>query len=285
VARLAVIAFALGTTIATAMSATVGAQELSALHVRGFTMSLDRTTIRVGESVHLTIAAQVDEGVLELDNVTLPDLSGFDTLGDERRCSATSHGSNCIEIITLAPTVAGDRTIAATVMDAVDGRNGKPSRFATNTVALHVLDAPSQLPRWIAPLGWSLLLGIMPLVLVAVAAWALIWGFRRKVPVPAVPASIPAAPPPVIDPDVRLRARIADLAREPTRAHALAVRSALRERVGARDDETLADIAARANIADRTRLLAALRAIERVAFCEDERIAHATDEALPWLNF
>jgi hypothetical protein len=263
------------------------AQSLASLHVRSFTMAIDRTNLRVGERLQLTISAHVDERVTELDNVTLPDLSGFDTIGDERRCAASSRGSDCTETLTLEPTVAGDRTIAATVMDAIDARNGKPSRFSTNTVALRVAPAPPQLPTWLRPVLWSIVLAILPLVLVVLAAWALIWGFgrgkrstaRTSVFVP------PPAPAIFIDPADHIRRLVAELARDPSRVRALAVRAALRALVGARDDETLADLTRRRDMTERVRVLEALRAIERASFCEDERVAQAVAEALPSLNF
>ncbi|GAC1522608.1 MAG: hypothetical protein NVS2B8_04020 [Vulcanimicrobiaceae bacterium] len=248
-------------------------------------MAADRTHLRVGETLRLTIAARVDERVLELDNVTLPDLAGFDTLGDERRCSASARGTDCTETLTLQPTVAGDRTLAAAVMDAVDGRNGQPSRFATNTVALRVAGEAPHLPSWLGALAWSIVLAILPLVLVVVAAWALIWGFGRRKPVAVAVAAAPPSATVAIDPDVRLRELVADLAREPSRVRARAVRAALRARVGARDDETLADIVARRQMADRDRVLAALRAIERASFCEEHDVPRAVEEALPSLNF
>ncbi len=247
-------------------------------------MSVDRDHLRVGERFHLTIAAHVDERVLELDNVTLPDLSGFDAEGDERRCRADGRGTDCSETLTLVPTVTGDRTIAATVMDAIDGRNGKPSRFATNTIELYIADAPFAFPAWIWAVLWSIVLAILPLGFVILAAWALIWGFGRRT---AARAIVPVAPsaPAAIDPDARLRDLVATLAREPSRTAALAVRAALRARIGARADETFADIAARRQIVDRERVLAALAAIERASFCEDARVGEAVMEALPSLNF
>lgn len=281
-AAFAVVAFA-------SVPQPVGAQTLEKLHVRDFTMSADRTSLRVGETFHLTIAARVAERVLELDNVTLPELSGFDVLGDERRCSASERGSDCTETLTLAPNVAGDPTIAATTMDAIDARNGKPSRFGTNTLALHVAGAPPHLPNSIADVLWPALIGIvLPLVLVALGAWGLIWGFGRRKIAPRLP--VPQPPPFVPEPvaeDVhtRLRALAMELAAEPTRARAFAVRAALRESVGARDDETLADLAARRAAGERASILAALHAIERASFCEESHVARAVREALPSLNF
>ncbi len=265
----------------------VGAQTLATLHLRSFTMSAFPATLRAGEMFHLTIAAHVDERVLELDNVTLPDLAGFDVLGDERRCSASPRGSDCTETLSVTPTVAGDRTIAATIMDAVDGRTGKPSRFATNTVALHVASAPPQLPAWVGEAFWGTLLAALPLVSAALVLYALFRQLRRRRPFvrpqPLAPTPTPAPTPE--DRDVRLRAFIAALAAEPTRERALAVRAELRERVAARSDETLADIAQRYRNGAMAQVLVALVAVERAAFCEPGDVARAVQEALPSLHF
>lgn len=281
-------AVAIGAAVASiAVPCTARAQSLASLHVRSFTMAIDRTNLRVGERLHLTISAHVDERVLELDNVTLPDLSGFDTIGDERRCAASTRGSDCTETLTLEPTVAGDRTIAATIMDAIDARNGKPSRFSTNTVALRVAPAPPHLPTWLWPVLWSIVLAILPLVLVVLAAWALIWGFGRGKRATARASIVVSPPAPAIfvDPADHIRGLVAELARDPSRKRALAVRAALRALVGARADETLADLTRRRDMTERVRVLEALRAIERASFCEDERVAQAVAEALPSLNF
>ncbi|MBD5657370.1 MAG: hypothetical protein IAI50_19640, partial [Candidatus Eremiobacteraeota bacterium] len=61
------------------------------------------------------------------------------------------------------------------------------------------------------------------------------------------------------------------------------VREALRESVGAREDETYADLVARRAIASGD-ALAAFRAVERATFCEDARVADAAREALPFLT-
>ena len=75
-------------------------------------MSVDRATVAIGDQFHLTISAHVDEKIAQLDNLTLPDLAGFDSLGDERRCfAAASGGSDCVETVTLSATIAGPRAI------------------------------------------------------------------------------------------------------------------------------------------------------------------------------
>jgi len=262
---------------------SVRAQTLERLHVRNFTLATDRTSVREGEPFHLTISAHVDEEVLELDNVTLPDLAGFESLGDERRCAASARGSDCVEILTLDGTQAGTHTLGPVTLDAVDGRSGRASRFATNSVTVTVEGASG-----LSGIARSLIVG----VLVGIAAAALWWGFvRRRVssapqpsppPPPAVVAPPPVAAPP--DPESRYRELVAALARDPSRARALDVRAELRLRAGAGSEETLGDLEARGALRGRPGDLSALRAIERAAFCEDANVERAVREALPFLT-
>lgn len=248
-------------------------------------MTAEPASLRVGETLRLTIAAHVDEVLLELDNVTLPDLTGFDVHGDERRCSATGRGSDCVETLEISPNVAGDRTIAAAIMDAIDARNGKPSRFSTNTIALRVADALPRIPAWIGEVFWSLALAALPLLAAGFVIYAILRNFGRRRPVLRREPIAAPEPPRAIDREAYLRDLVAALAAQPSRQRALAVRAELRERLGAREDETLADLANRYRNGTHPRLLAALGAIERPAFCEETRVARAVEEALPSLNF
>jgi len=270
------------------------AQQLARLQVRSFDMIADQTTVRVGESFHLTIAARLGGPVAELDNVTLPDLTGFESLGDERRCTSTPRGSECFETITLSPTVVGDRTIAPTTMDAIDARNGKPSRFATNSLTIHVA-GPSAVVSFFSSLGpagvflVAVLRAIVFLGLLGLAAVAIFWGFsrRRHPTAPAEQATPAVIPPPApvapAEQSATLSELLAALVREPTRARALAVRGALRAELGAQESETLADLTARAQ-PQHAQTLAALAALENAAFCEDERVLELVGEALPFLK-
>jgi hypothetical protein len=249
-------------------------------------MSLDKATVHVGETFHLTITTRVDQAVLELDNVTLPDLSGFEIGGDERRCNSSGRGSECVEVLTLDATEPGTRTLGPTMMDAVDARNGKPSRFLTNTLTIKVLPATllsSGVPPWLRDVLWAVLRQIALLSLGLAALAALIWAIaRRKPPAPvAFAAPAPAAPPAN---GATWQSLVAALTREPSRARVVAVREALRKRVGARDGETLADLLARqADGGDQT-LRGALLATEFAAFCEDARLGEAVRAALPLLE-
>ena len=106
--------FALRVTLtfaALAFASSARAQPLPTLHVRGFALALDRTSVNVGQAFHLSLKTHVDERLSALDNVVLPNLSGLEDLGDERRCSASKNGTDCVETLTLDAQDPGDRTI------------------------------------------------------------------------------------------------------------------------------------------------------------------------------
>ncbi|MBD5655543.1 MAG: hypothetical protein IAI50_10265, partial [Candidatus Eremiobacteraeota bacterium] len=234
--------------LAVAVWTPAPAQSLATLHVRRFSIAADRTTVRAGEPFHVTMTARVDEPVTDLDNVTLPDLAEMDVSGDERRCTATPTGSDCSETLTVAATVPGDRTIGPWTMDVIDGKNHRPSRFSSNTIVIHVT-GPSALENIGTTLRALALAAISAFVGIGVAALA-VWIVLRIVARRRRPAAVeviepePAQPPPPV-----ARASFGELvealAREPTRARAVAVREALRDSVGAREDETYADLVAR----------------------------------------
>ncbi len=258
------------------------AQSLRVLHVRDFSMVVDRSDVAVGERFHLTIHAGVAEEVTSLDEIGLPNLSAFEELGDERRCSATQRGTECFETLTLDAATEGDVMIAPATLDAVDGRTGRPSRFQTNPVRMRIVPEPfkTAVQKTLAQAAWLTLRIVALGVLLVAAAVALMWlrGRARRIR-PVTAEAGPAAP--ELDPDARLRELARTLAREPTRSHAAAVRAALRRRAGARDDETLADLAIRGALHGRDG--AALSAVERASFCEDECVAEAAREALSYL--
>ncbi|MBD5635550.1 MAG: hypothetical protein IAI49_13825 [Candidatus Eremiobacteraeota bacterium] len=287
-ARVVARAFALALAYAGAAGAA-RAQAYATLHVRSFTLSVDRASVALGEPFHLTIAAHVDERVVQIDNVTLPDLSGFESLGDERRCVASANGSDCAEIVTLAATVAGRRAIGGATLDAIDARNGKPSRFTSDSVSIDVSgnDVVDDWGGVVASYAFGALRAALVLVLVSIALGALLWGFATRRAKRATPATFGAAPHAVPAAGSEVSAQplhdsIEALGREPTRANALRLRYMLREAMQARADETFGDLAARR--AASPAQLAALHAVERAAFCEDARVADAAREALPFLS-
>ncbi|MDQ2908002.1 MAG: BatD family protein [Candidatus Eremiobacteraeota bacterium] len=269
-----------------ALQQAAGAQNLRTLHVRDFAMSVDRAVVPVGEVFHLTIRARVAEPVGSLDEIALPNLAAFEELGDERRCATASAATECSETLTLEALTAGDVTIAPASLDAVDGRNGRPSRFITNTVALRIVGTRLGTALQ-ASFGRAIRLTARIAILVALLAaatlafaWIRLRSERKR---PSVAPPLPSAPnAPHEDFGVRLRELVQALTREPTRARAVALRAALRENAGAREDETLADLRQRGALDGTSG--AALAAVERASFCEDDKVADAAREALPYLS-
>jgi hypothetical protein len=278
-----------------ACPAVARAQALDTLHVRSFNMSSDTARPQVGQPFRLTISAHVDEQVAQLDNVTLPDLSAFDSGADERRCMATSRGTDCSETIVLVPKAAGTVTIASATMDAIDATDKKPSRFATNSVKLQIGAAPPSFgggptTDYLSDLFWNTFRAFVFLLALAVVLWYLLYRLTRPrapkvaAPIVAAPPPAPAAAAPVADFESQFRALVEALRAEPTRPRALAVRHALRFALGAQEKETLADLVRRNAAGDRPQRITALRAIERASFCEDAAVEHNAREALPFLT-
>jgi hypothetical protein len=290
VAFIARLLSALAVALLALLPAFAAAQSYARLHVRAFSLSADRYEVKVGETFHLRITAHLDERVSQLSDVTLPDLSGFDSLGDERNCFPAGKGSTCIETMSLVPLEPGDKTIAPVTLDAIDASTGRLVRFATNPITIRVVGDPyAGIGNWL-PAAADALSGVVRMLivfgLVALALLAIRWAFGRKAPPAAVRAPAPAAapvaaaPPPAAD----FGALIARLSAEPTRVNVVAVRDALRARVGARERETLSDLIARRAVGNDPALLGALFAIERAAFCEDDRLPEAVRDALPHLT-
>ncbi len=263
------------------------AQSLQTLHVRNFSLAVDRTAVTVGEPFRLTIRADVRETLGRIDDVTLPDLAGFDELGDERNCSTTQNGTACLETLTLVPMTQGNIALGPATLEAIDGRSGKASRFATNVVAIVVSPGAMIAGETIrdaiyGAAGFILRIALLLLVLFVVLGFFSL-ALRRRRRRPAAPVPAPAAPVPATVPVASFEALVAALAREPSRPRVVAVRDALRTRFGAGERETLRDLTARGAVRE-PRDAAALAALERAAFCDAAELPRAVEEALPYLR-
>ena len=286
---------------AAAASTAVEAQALERLHVRSIVLSVEPVRAKVGDTLRFVLRVHLDERVRQLDNVTLPDLTGFDVLGDERRCVPARRGTDCSEVLSLSPNEPGTAMIGPVVLDAKDAVTGKPMRYSSNTVRVTVEgQAPSPLPSS-APVSNAgeakslLLVAIVGFGIAISALVALAWFARRKPNTPPAvprpepgPARVEPPPPPIAPPgadgDARWRALVADLREHPTRDRVLIVREVLRRSVGARAEDTLADLDARNAGSSRRSAMDALRSIERAAFIDDERVPAAVSDALPALE-
>jgi hypothetical protein len=273
--------------LATREAALAQSERLPSYHVKAFVLAGDAQSVKVGDPVHLTLRIRLDESVQALDRVTLPNLGGFDSYGDERHCAPAGHGSECTELLTLRGTSPGRYTLGPAVFEAIDAATGKPSRFESNAVSVtvepHAVTYGSHTPLYIA-------VGFLTAIVLAAFGLAMrtrtgpVFGRVTRLepeaaaePEEAVLPPKPAEPP---DDEARWRLIVANLSARPSRARVLIVRSALRERLGAREDETFGDLMARYASTGDVELLDALRAIERAAFIDDENLEGAVRDAL-----
>jgi hypothetical protein len=269
------------------------AADMGPLHVRDFTMRADRSELRVGETLHLTIDLQVDDTVTRCSGIVLPDFYGFDSQGDEERNYTRPIGTDCTEILTLSPTFAGWRTLAPATLDAIDANTARPMRYATNTVTIHVLDAPLQTGVIVRNTLVEMLKACIILVLMASIGLGVYWAFRQTLPGfaavrrlthPPAPerheeeVSQKAAPP--VDESARWAAVAAALSAKPNRQSIVAVRTILRDRVRARDDEVFGELFARVAPTTDPALLDVLRSVERAAFIDDANLPDAIEDAV-----
>ena len=261
---------------------------LPRLSVASFTFSADTSAPAQEQPFHLILDIRLNGHVDDLEGVVLPQLGTLEILGDEKHTLAAGANTEYRETIAVVAHQGGAIAIPPAYLDAIDARDGKPKRFLSNDLTLHVAGPASALAgtagdsKLLPVLGF--LAGAMLIVALALAALKL-----RKTPpdvaeVEAAPAHGPVVAIAPVDPpaDAVARAR-AHLAGDPTREGALAARSVLWRSVGANDGETLADVVRRPGAHDPA-LRAVLRALERAAFTNDLDRPAAIGDALRALD-
>jgi len=261
---------------------------LPRLSVASFTFAADTSAPAQEQPFHLILDVRLNGRVDDLEGVVLPQLGTLEILGDEKHTLAAGANTEYRETIAVVAHKGGAIAIPPAYLDAIDARDGKPKRFLSNGLTLHVAGPASVLAgtargsELLPVLGF--LAGAVLIVGLALAALTL----RKKPPDVAEVEPAPADEPVVATaavgapPDAVGRAR-ADLTGDPTRDGALAARSVLWRSVGANDGETLADVVRRPGAHDPA-LRAVLRALERAAFTDELDRPAAIDDALRALD-
>ena len=270
--------------------AQAGAQSLQRLTVTQLTLAADTSTPAIEVPFHLIITARVRERISELDNLTLPILAELELRGDEHTMVASRNGSTYRETITVVAHHSGTITIAPVTLDAYDARNGKPTRFSSNSLVLHVAGPSAAVVARVD--AWHNLWSVL-IVLVRALLWLLGIGVvlfiftalvrRRPARAPAAVVTLAPAKPVIIDPKAQLRQALEALRGSRTRAGAMRARSIVRRMVGATDAETLADVLHRPLAADRD-MRDVLRALERAGFTHDADLGVAIAAAIARLE-
>lgn len=261
---------------------TACAQQLARLHVEALGMHADRTFARVASAIHVTIHLHVRERVASLDGVVLPDLTNLAILGDERRLHDDPTGTDYVETLTLTGLRPGVAHLTAAHLDAIDARNGRPTRFSSNDLTIRIEPEAGAVPG----AGWRSLLWRAFLMAFGIVAGAVVLIALIRARVRGVRGSRYDAPPlavtalPSVEPRSALERALARLRAERTRGDAVVTRAALRDFAGAGRDETLESVLVRLDGTDAA-LRAALRLAERAAFVADDRLQSGIDELVP----
>ena len=261
---------------------SVCGQQLLRLHVDALGMHADRSTAVVGSAIHVTIHLHVREHLSSIDNLVLPDLTNLQILGDERRIAQDSSGTDYLETLTVTGIAPGIAHLTPAHLDAIDARNGRPSRFSSNDLTLRITASTTQPRLFTQRLSRRIGLTIAGVVAALAIVLAVLLGIsnaRPQRPLPSAAAAAPAAPAP-LHPRRTLETALAALRAGRTRDEAIQARAALREFAGARSDETLEALLRRLDGATTPALRVALRLAERAAFIGEARLQSAIDEVI-----
>lgn len=266
------------------------AQSLQRLTVTQLTLSASTTNPRIEVPFDIIITAHVRERVTELQNVDLPVLGDLlELLGDQRETVADANGTAYTERLRVVAHHSGTIIIPPVTLDAIDARNGRPSRFSSNSLTLQVQgpalattvaeNASSFAHAVIRIVQW--LAGIAIVVIVLRLIYT-----RRRVPVaaeplpPPQPVASPAAQPSAQE---RLQGARDELRRSPTRTAVVHVRALVRSMVGAGEKETLDDVLRRTSPSE-VRMRSLLRSLERAAFTHEADFQPALDDVMQRLE-
>jgi len=281
VARLRVVVLALA--LLAGAASPLRAETLQRLHVTQLVLSADSAQPKLEVPFHLLVTAHVSERVASLDNLDLPLLAELDVLGDEHSLVTASAGTTYRESITVVAHHTGAITVAPVTLDAIDGRNGRPTRFSSNSLTLMVAGGRLEptadtgaMMRVALRLVWIVLgIGVALLLLALVLRRP-----RRPLATTEVllERPVPVAAPPR-EPKAVLSDTLVTLRAEPTRATAMRVRHVVRAMVGANDTQTLADVLRRSSV-DALGVRDVLVALERAAFTYDSDLGSAVARAI-----
>jgi hypothetical protein len=249
------------------------AQAYPHLHVVALSQRTDRSTVEPGGVFELTIHVKIAQRRDRLDELILGSFENCEIISNETVRTAAPDGTDFVERVKVQALGPSDATISPAYIDAIDPVQGRPMRFSSNAVRVHVTGSPAGADAFdhFAATAQRLLLALAIVAGFFAAAFVVVVLFvrRRRRPAKVAPApgagSPPAAPPPVDSPSERL-GRAAQAYRS-GRSEALlaAVRAALFDLAGVGSGATLVD-ALRALGGRDAHLRAALLAAESAAF-------------------
>ena len=264
------------------------AADLQHLFITQFSLEADHREIDLSDVVHLHFQAHVREHIDQLNNLKLPDMHGFELIGNESHLNDTKAGTDYIEDLSLAPQQEGTFVLGPILLYFIDSHKG-PSVASSNTVKIVVehhdvmVDFRLLLIRSALIVALAIIGGIVTFYAGKAGLFWLSGRLpRRSLPEPDVEPSLVVAQPahPHVPGRERLRQAINQARRDPTSRQAVLVRGALRDVLGATSDETLADLLVRFSDGERAIFGRALRAIERAVFIQENEQSTAIEDSL-----
>jgi hypothetical protein len=260
------------------------ADALRRLHVDALGMRADRNNVAVGQVFHLAIHVRVRESIAALDELVVPDVGGLQLEGDERHVTRTSAGTDIVETLTLEATAAGRYTLRGAYVDAIDARNGKPTRFSADPITI-VVGQPGYSYEGAARLVWRAFLAVVVLAALGGATVLIIRArARRQRAAPAEPfATVVAPPPPVRTPRDAVAEALREFRRAPEPPALLRLRAALFAAAGAHAGATLRDALRSADGRLRAALVTAERAVFGPATARADAAAELVRATEAWL--
>ncbi|MDQ6933384.1 MAG: hypothetical protein M3160_09465, partial [Candidatus Eremiobacteraeota bacterium] len=90
----------------------------------------------------MIISTRFKEHVASPDElIILPTLGRLQIVGDERHAILADGATGYTETLTVVAHASGTVRVGAAYFNAIDARNGKPSRFSSNDLTFAVADA------------------------------------------------------------------------------------------------------------------------------------------------
>ncbi len=254
------------------------------MHVSALAQHTDRSSVEPGGVFHVTIHAKIAQRRDRLDELILGAFMNCEIISNETVRTLAPDGTDFTERLTVQALAPGEATISPAYIDALDPAIGRPMRYSSNAIRVHVagVAATAGGSETIGDIARRLALAAAIVAGMFAAAFVLVVVFvRRKrgrpvaAPAPVVVAA-PVPPAPAGTGNERLSAAAAAFRSAPSDVTLSALRGVLFGLAGVAAGATLVD--ALRGLGDRDEhLRRALVAAEAATFgpAEQRRAAGA----------
>lgn len=273
--------------LAAAVAAPALAQAFPRVHVTDLAQRADRASVAPGEVFHLTIHVKIAQQRERLDELILGSFDNCEIISNETVRRALPDGTDFVERLALEALAPGEATISPAYIDALDPTVGKPLRYSSNAVTVHVTGRAPFDAGYHAFAETARRVALAAAIGVGLVAAVFVLGVmfvrrRKRSPPPTAPRRV-VAPAPVAAPNAGAPERLTQAADAYRMARSQAtladVRGVLFELAGVARGVTLVDALRALGERDRP-LRVALFAAERATFGPAGERASAGDDVL-----